>query len=125
MSCKICGEIFTGHGLRKYCGDDCKREAHRLRYWSDGKERKYNKSWPKDMEANEYQVWYKYGLYLSEYEQMMEKGCAICGGTAEALDHNHKTGQPRAALCQRHNIAVGYFELPEAQKIQDYLMEWK
>ena len=82
-------------------------------------------SWPDDVTQKEYEVWYAYGLYLAEYEAMFAEGCAICGGTADCLDHDHKTGQPRAALCSMHNIAVGWAEIESIEKVRDYLELWK
>ena len=127
-SCEYCGTDFNGHGNRRYCSQECSTEAGRIRnrdkYWLDGKDRKYL-SWPADTTAKEYKVWYSYGLYLQEYEAMMDQGCAICGVVATVLDHDHKTGTPRAALCHKCNIAVGFFEIEHADKIQKYLLDWR
>lgn len=57
----------------------------------------------------------EYGLSVEEYDRIMARGCAICGepykpgpgGTA--LDHDHVTGQIRAALCRRCNQGIGMF----------------
>ena len=126
--CEQCLAEFNGHGNRRYCSQECYTEAgktrNREKYWDDGKQRKYM-SWPDDVVQKEYEVWHAYGLYLAEYEAMFAEGCAICGGMAEHLDHNHKTGQPRAALCRLHNIAVGWAEIETAAKVQEYLELWK
>ena len=126
--CEHCLVEFNGHGNKRYCNEECYTEAGRIRnrdkYWLDGKERK-NHSWADDVTQKEYMVWSYYGLYLQEYEAMMALGCAICGAEATDLDHNHETGQPRAALCRKHNIAVGFYELEDKEKIQKYLLEWR
>ena len=61
----------------------------------------------------------------------MDLGCAICGGTAEEFTTTELVQitkiqvQPRAALCVRHNIAVGWFEHEDKKEIQKYLLEWQ
>lgn len=59
---------------------------------------------------------------------IQEGRCAICGrrfrNTKEThIDHCHKTGYVRGALCSRHNLGVGYFQdSPELlRKAADYL----
>jgi hypothetical protein len=58
-----------------------------------------------------YQVNYKFGITLEEYEAALAMGCAICG-TSDGqmdLDHDHDTGRIRAALCHKCNKALGLF----------------
>jgi hypothetical protein len=87
-----------------------------------------------------YQLKYKYGLSIEEYEAALQKQagvCAICGcmetekhqnGTVKKLnvDHNHETGQVRGLLCSRCNRVIGYTkENKELLKsIVDYLRYW-
>ena len=122
--CEQCLAEFNGHGNRRYCSQECYTEANRTRnrdkYWLDGKERK-NYSWANDVTKKEYEVWHNYGLYLQEYEAMMAQGCGICGAEAEHLDHDHKTGKVREALCLKHNIAIGHAESTGISKIIFYL----
>ena len=54
-----------------------------------------------------WKVWDRYGLSLEAYEALLAQGCAICGGEAEVIDHNHTTGQVRGALCHRCNRGIG------------------
>lgn len=59
----------------------------------------------------------RYGLTPAEYEQMFAAqggACAICGTHPAAkrrlcVDHSHKTGKPRALLCDPCNAGLGAF----------------
>jgi hypothetical protein len=94
-------------------------------------ERERTKEWqkahPEKMAAYDRRKRIKgYGLTVEEYEAILAKGCAICG-THEGvvLDHDHKTGRPRAGLCRFHNMGIGFFgDDPEAlRRAADYLEE--
>lgn len=67
----------------------------------------------------------KYGLTLEEYDEILARGCAICG-THEGrvvgkrngspppparlcLDHDHISGKIRDALCHTCNAGLGHF----------------
>lgn len=67
----------------------------------------------------------KYGLTLEEYDEILARGCAICG-THEGrivgkrndqpppparlcLDHDHANGKIRDALCHTCNAGLGHF----------------
>lgn len=59
----------------------------------------------------------KYGLEYGAYAQMLEeqKGvCAICasppGARSLHVDHDHKTGQVRALLCDNCNRGIGHLK---------------
>lgn len=63
----------------------------------------------------------RYGLTLSEYEEMMyrQKGnCAACKRTLDVskpktsphIDHDHVTGKVRGILCRMCNIGIGHFD---------------
>jgi len=74
----------------------------------------HNTGWLKTKERN----WEKCGIIgftYDDYEKMrlqQDNKCYICGGTHSAkhslcIDHNHKTGKPRALLCHNCNNGMG------------------
>jgi Recombination endonuclease VII len=72
----------------------------------------------------------RYGLTRDEYDSLVAKGCAICGGPPNgkgryALDHDHKTNKFRGLLCSSCNVAIGLFK--ESQDVltraKQYLLE--
>lgn len=50
-----------------------------------------------------------YGLDFESQQELLGKPCAICGDKATCIDHCHKTGKVRAALCKSCNVGIGYF----------------
>jgi len=73
----------------------------------------------------EQKMYYKYGITVRQYEEMLEKQnhvCAICGNSETrisnqtsniqrlSVDHCHTTGKVRGLLCNRCNTAIGRFE---------------
>jgi hypothetical protein len=67
--------------------------------------------------------------YYNELFASQKGLCAICKNPpyrnhALALDHNHKTGQLRALLCKRCNVALSALESPLFNAYQEYLKEW-
>ena len=127
--CEYCDAEFEGHGNKSYCNKECYTEENRIRNREKyvpvpEEERKYTK-WHPDTTQKEYEVWHRYGLYFQEYEAMMSQGCGICGAEAKHLDHDHKTGKVREALCVKHNIAIGFAESTGISKIISYLEKHK
>lgn len=53
-----------------------------------------------------------HGLTTWEAREFVEgKVCAMCGSDKKlVVDHDHKTGKVRGALCHRHNIGIGLFQ---------------
>lgn len=73
----------------------------------------------------------RYGTTPEEVAQKIEQqgnACAICGTSfTEArpcIDHNHRTITPRAILCQRCNVLVGFLESELAPIGQAYIEAW-
>lgn len=103
---------------------DARNEARRKKYAEDEeyrerekkKVREYNKRNPDSKKSQRLK---KYGITLSEYNEMLEKQsgeCAICGEDGSVgkwgklyVDHDHKTGKVRGLLCSKCNFAIGQF----------------
>lgn len=52
----------------------------------------------------------KYGLTLEQYEEIISRGCEVCGvkeGVKLAVDHCHTGKQVRGCLCTRCNTSLG------------------
>lgn len=67
---------------------------------------------PRDY-RKEYLTQYRYGLSREEYEEIVNRPCAICGDYFEGamhLDHCHETGKVRGGLCRRCNTGLGMFK---------------
>lgn len=57
----------------------------------------------------------RYGLHFDEYTDLLirQQGkCAICGSQDKQLqlDHDHRSGKPRAILCFNCNSGLGQFK---------------
>jgi hypothetical protein len=58
----------------------------------------------------------RYGVTAEEYDEILARGCSICGSQSErrgpggmVLDHCHATGKVRSALCHNCNTGLGRF----------------
>jgi hypothetical protein len=50
----------------------------------------------------------KFGLSGEQWAELAKNGCGICGTMEDlVVDHDHKTGRVRGALCRKHNAAIG------------------
>jgi hypothetical protein len=82
----------------------------------------------------------KYGIGLAEYEALVKKqgdACAICETTDKGIargkirywsvDHDHKTGEVRALLCQKCNAMLGLAndDIEVLKKMILYLQKWQ
>jgi len=68
-----------------------------------------------------------YRISVAEYDELLAKPCAICGGKAQALDHDHEDDALRDALCRGCNQGLGNFkESPRRlREAAVYIEYWK
>lgn len=102
--------------------------------WSGGLSR-LAQSWLKKRDSKEKWLKSKYGLSLTEYNDLIRSQggkCAICEKSPKStqdyhVDHNHDTGQIRGLLCRGCNLGLGHFkESPEnLTKAKIYLQKHK
>ena len=69
-----------------------------------------------------------YGLTQETYDDLVSKGCQLCGAPTAAkfhLDHCHTTGKFRGLLCSKCNNGLGMFgdSLDGLYKAIEYLKE--
>lgn len=108
--CAQCGEPFMSKrrysaesGRNIYCSRKCKEAARSAsgRAAESGRKHYYKT---------------RYGLTLEEVKAIRAAGCAICGAKEGGgrhgqlhIDHCHKTGKIRGALCDACNLGLGKF----------------
>jgi hypothetical protein len=87
-----------------YCSWECKVAQRN----ADGRQRESSLRW-----------YFKsqYGLTPEQVDEMAADGCQICGTTdwggrhgRPTVDHDHKTGRVRGALCSECNYGLGKFK---------------
>ena len=122
--CLVCAVEISGHGLKKYCGEECSKKMS-VKKRSEKRGGRKTIRWPADTTLKERSLWSKYQIYVQEYDEIMKQPCEICGADSKHMDHNHKTGKVRGALCVKCNIAVGVFEDENADKVKEYLDRWE
>lgn len=70
----------------------------------------------KKLAARRAYIKHRYGITPKEFDALKEKGCAICRTKVEldgrnlAIDHCHRTGRIRAALCRKCNTGIGFLQ---------------
>jgi hypothetical protein len=78
----------------------------------------------------------KYGITVEQMDELLAQGCAICGGPAADIDHDHGCCAPpkracgtcvRAALCGPCNRGLGLYRDDPAllRAAADYLIQAK
>ena len=123
--CPDCSQMmpYCGRGRHPRCAD-CRRRrknetsaawraAHpeRVRLFQRRGDAKRTRTGKKQYElyGRKHMAMSKWGMTLEEYDAFLSSGCAICGGMASQVDHDHATGQIRGPLCGRCNTGLGYF----------------
>ena len=108
--CSFCGAQFTP--TRTYSSESgravfCSRECKTALRVADGRAAE---------SARKHYYSSRYGLTLTQAEQLREAGCAICGSQGKDgrwgnlhIDHDHQTGVVRGALCTNCNTGLGKF----------------
>jgi hypothetical protein len=104
--------------------------SHRCRACQLEKNAEWRKKNPEKRKAQERRHWIKsaYGLSVREYDALIAKGCAICGSHEHlGIDHDHRNGKVRAALCRDCNLAIGRLkDDPDLmRRAADYVAEWQ
>lgn len=130
-SCLSCGAEFSGK--RQFCSEECygkwllQRSTIGCRSEQvRAKRRKHSK--------NEYKRKDKAQVVAALTEKQHGK-CAVCGGVGTkrgdgtfglVLDHDHKTGAPRAMLCGKCNAALGLIGESPAKilALHKYALQW-
>jgi len=103
-----CKECRREHWANKRAANpDAAREYDRVRFkdWADSN-RVVARANTRRSEIKK-----RYGLTVEQYQEIIARGCAICGaqGGQMCLDHDHTTGKVRDALCGPCNLGLGAF----------------
>ncbi|MFD7957002.1 endonuclease domain-containing protein [Streptomyces ardesiacus] len=129
-TCKRCNETKpeanfnkAGTGYRSSTCNTCRNERRR-KIRQSGRRREAET--PKERAAR--RLWENYKLTPKQFEALVEaqgNQCAMCGtpppeGKQLQVDHCHTTRIVRALLCQKCNIAVGFYER-HAAAVAQYL----
>lgn len=85
---------------KKYYRQDTKTAHARARQWvKDNPER-----------AKMHSAKARYGITEEKFWELISRPCEICNSTEGiCIDHDHKTGQVRGALCRNCNHGLGNF----------------
>jgi hypothetical protein len=96
-------------GIRKLL-----KEFHKQRSRRDGRQAYCKECNSKIPTKRAYRILSEYGITEKRYDELLASPCAICGHPSQHLDHDHATGQVRAALCAHCNVGIGnLFDSPE------------
>ena len=119
--CKECRAIKT----KEYMKDPIRNQRNKARA---KKWREENPERAKILIQN-WNRFHLYGLTPEQHQEMLERQDYRCLSCKEekplVVDHNHETGEVRALICQRCNIAVGFVENGAAKLAENYLQMLK
>lgn len=90
-------------GRQSYC-IDCKN-AYRRSWYAKKKLETGQVPYREWLKAYNYKS--KYNLTVEQAERMKARGCEICKGEGEVIDHCHVTNKVRGSLCHRCNKVLG------------------
>lgn len=129
LVCQRCEKPFQRQSLKNYskfcpeCRLERRRERARARYVPKPPRQKRTNA-ERRAQVRAARIKRLYGLSLSEYENLLNSPCAICGAQAEVVDHCHKTGRVRSGLCNKCNRMLGHVNDDPAllHKAADYLL---
>ena len=82
-----------------------------------------NGTLPENLRLNQrrYDAKKKYGLTLSEVEELRKLPCEICGIKAKKMCIDHKIASTyRGILCQQCNVRLGWYE-----KLQEIIVNYQ
>jgi len=113
--------------MKQWVANHRDRENTRIQTWRHKNADRLRKKSREYYQANrdrirEYQRWYdkrrQYNLTQEQFESklaLQDGKCFLCGeppkpGKVLAVDHDHKTGQIRALLCNKCNLTLGYVQ---------------
>lgn len=67
----------------------------------------------------------RHGLTTEQYDGLVANGCQVCGTRPAQVDHDHRTGIVRGALCGHCNRALGLLQEDASRllKLADYLAQ--
>lgn len=108
-------------GLYAYCKECNKAKARAWTKANPEKVRARSEQRTYDGEYRDYQLRYKYGISLADYDVLLAAQggkCAICGRTEAgrtghrnlAVDHCHTSARVRGLLCHSCNRALGLLQ---------------
>lgn len=107
------------------------KERLAIKRWQAKNPRKeYYREWkrknPEKVARNQKKQWLKrYGLTIDRYDELVVKGCALCGTKKNpCIDHDHDTGRVRGILCSRCNIMIGHYERIKCLDLWDRIEEY-
>lgn len=110
---KLCNSCFTEQPKTNFSKRLASKDGHQNKCKSCtsllAKKRDYKKLY--NTYNKEYAIKVKYNLTLEQYENLILKGCSICGShTKIVLDHCHNSDIIRGPLCHKCNTGIGLFE---------------